>query len=164
MTDEQRERGRRLFEGRKPRTLYTTEQKAWLREVSPDTGRAEMAEVVGIGKVAITSFYSRFRLPRMNEELRRRMRYKGAQEYRRLNRMHDACGLPPTGRLYVPARPYTNAECKRRDRARLHGYLVPRASDADHRFTFWWDGETDRSPKFEAGCAKRGFTVKEWAK
>ncbi|MCD8265635.1 MAG: hypothetical protein LUC33_00630 [Prevotellaceae bacterium] len=166
MTDEQRERGLRLFARHGKGCLWTRRQRAWLREVYPDTPCPDIAEVVGVQANTIRVIAGRrgLRKSEAGKAAFRAVAGRKVSDNCRKARRNLKWGIFGEGYHSEDFRRLSGAQSAAKSRmARDFGYKVIHDRwDQERKFCVYYTPETRRRPKSEATCGRLGLRVLPW--
>ncbi|MCD7721695.1 MAG: hypothetical protein LUI09_05645 [Prevotellaceae bacterium] len=153
MTDEQRERGRRLF-ARHKRNWSKAELK-WLQEVMRDTTLTAIGEVIGYRECSLSRLAKAHGL-RVNPDLRKASSAATLRKWHKSQRRRLLFGLMGQGQY--AGKQYTASEISFRSHLRKYGYEVNQPEEERYILIL---PETHRHPRSEARARRMGYEVIE---
>ncbi|MCD8265832.1 MAG: hypothetical protein LUC33_01625 [Prevotellaceae bacterium] len=157
MTEEQRQRGLRLFARHKGRHPWSKPLLAWLREVLPDNTITEIAAALGVtadrvSKIVIRKGYSRSKKAESVAKSIAQNKWHASQRRRLL------FGLEGKG-VYARERQFDRSETSFRYNMRCRDYEVSLPEDENKHIIVL--ATTRRSPRMEARARLLGYEIIE---
>lgn len=145
------------------------DQKKWLREVFPVTPNPLIEREMGITHPTLYRLVKLLGIKKSPEGMKAIM--KNAADNHRLQNKHERLRLmsgqrqEKCGNIRIKA--YTKKQIHCRYRAvSLYNYIIyPGTELKDHdvdRYKIFYDGDTQRSARFEATCQRYGLTIEEY--
>jgi len=143
--------------------ILSAEQVEWLRACYPTELNTVLASMMGIHRCTLARLVRRLGLTKASDYFTKKKKTMSEKTKEIINseRRREYFGLSRHTKYHLPQKPYTKKELRRREKARLRGYLLSPDLMKD-RYTIFYSSETVRRPKFEANSRAEGFKIQQW--